>query len=769
MAQAIRFDRSGRHPAAFAVAAVASFFLVSAVAVAAVPTGKGTLSPVLGELAKAAVAAKGPAAQAELAGVPASGPAALLRDGRRLVVTARLDAGAGGALSELREAGGEVVSLGPDGQTVTLAVAPEDLHALAAVPGVRAVWEQREPIVYGVGEGTCEGGSVVSEGLAQLRVGEAREASGLRGAGQTVGVLSDSFNRDTGAATRAQDDVAAGDLTGPANPCSGQQLPVNVLAEGPSDGSDEGRAMLQIVHDLAPEARLAFATAFQSEESFAQNIERLARPVSAGGAGAGVIVDDVAWFEEPFFQDGPIAAAVDKVVSEGASYLSAAGNDNLFDSQGREIASWEAPQFRDAGTCPSAVGVGEIHCMDFDPGPGTDDTYRITLEPESELTLDLQWDEPWFGVESDLDAYLLGSSGEILAESARDNVSGGRPVEILSWENKSASESEEVRLVVNRCISTCNPQASLTAKPRLKFALLENGGGVESVEYPESSGGDVVGPTIFGHAAAAAAMSVGAIRYNTASAPEPYSSRGPVRHEFGPVEGGAPAPRLGSPEIVQKPDFVATDCGATTFFAFLSGGRWRFCGTSAAAPHAAAVAALMLERNPTLTPAEVREKLAATARGVGSFEADAVGAGLVDAAAALEATPWKLIERGETESLPIEVGADTETPSPYLPPSAPDTGNPQPGAYPQTKILRHPPRIARTRQRRARLAFGFGSDQQGVAFRCRFDRERWHRCRSRLLRRLAPGRHLVRVEAVSSAGLADPTPAIFRFRVERVR
>jgi len=765
MAQGLRLNHFGLRSLLLAVAFATA---VPAGAGAATPVAKshGPLSPLLAKLAEPAVAAKGLAAQADVVSVPRSGPAALLRDGRRLVVSVRLGADPTAVLADLQAQGAEIVSADAAQQTATLAVAPEELNAVASVPDVRAVWEQREPIVYGVGEGTCEGGAAVSEGLWQLRVAQAREAFGLRGTGGTVGVLSDSYNRDKGAATSAATDVASGDLPGTANPCAGQQLPVSVLAEGPAGGDDEGRAMLQIVHDLAPEAQLAFATAFTSEESFAKNIERLARPTSTGGAGAKVIVDDVAWFEEPFFQDGPIAAAVNKVTSEGVSYLSAAGNDNLFDHEGHEIASWEAPEFRDAGTCPSAVGLTETHCMDFDPGPGTDDTYWIAVEPKSTLTLDLQWAEPWFGVESDLDAFLLGSSGQVLAESIRNNVSGGKPVELVSWENESPSETAIVRLAVNRCFAACNPAASLTAKPRLKFALLENGGGVDEVEYPVSSGGDVVGPTIFGHAGSAAAISVGAVRFNTESAPERYSSRGPVRHEYAPVAGSSPAPKLGSPEIIQKPDFVATDCGVTTFFASPSGAKWRFCGTSAAAPHAAAAAVLLLERNPSLTPEEVRSQLSDTARSVGSFEAEAVGAGLLDANAALEATvPGNAENHGGIDPAPIEVLPDTQTPTAESMPAPGPVHNHVGSVAPNTKILRHPPKLLRTDLARVRVVFRFGSNQRGATFLCKVDRSAFRACRGRFVRRLAAGGHLLKVKARSVDGLTDPTPAAFRFRI----
>src|SRR6476620_985157 len=550
--------------------------------------GGGPLSPGLEVLARPAVAAEPLAAQARDLGLPARGPGSLLRDGGRVIVALRLSRATGPALPDLRAAGADVLGADPQTRTATLSVPPSRLPDLAAVPGVRAVWQLRGPVVR-TPEGQCEGGAAISEGLAQLQVDDARAAFELRGTGQTVGVLSDSYDLAGGAATGALDDVLSGDLPGRAGTCSDQQLPVDVFAEGPAEGEDEGRAMLQIVHDLAPHAGLAFATAFESEKSFAENIEWLARPVAEGGAGAGVIVDDVAWFEEPFFQDGPIAVAVENVVADGVSYLSAAGNDNLFDG-GDEIASWEAPAFRDSGGCPETIekqpGFKGTHCMDFDPGLGTDRTFGITVEAGELLTVDLQWAEPWFGVGSDLDAFLLSEAGKLLAGSFEENANASgtqRPVEILQWENTS-SVAKTVRLSVNRFSG---------GRPRLKFILLQNGGGVTATEYEQSSGGDVVGPAIYGHAGAADAIAVAAAPFSNSAKIDRYSSRGPVTHYFGPVDGSTPAAALGSPEVLAKPDLAATDCGATTFFASLSAGTWRFCGTSAAAPHAAAVAALV--------------------------------------------------------------------------------------------------------------------------------------------------------------------------------
>jgi hypothetical protein len=79
--------------------------------------------------------------------------------------------------------------------------------------------------------------------------------------------------------------------------------------------------MMQLIHDVAPGAPLAFYTAFESQEDFAAGIRALA------AAGSQVIVDDIIYFAEPMFEDGIIAQAVDDVHAGGVAYFSSAGND----------------------------------------------------------------------------------------------------------------------------------------------------------------------------------------------------------------------------------------------------------------------------------------------------------------------------------------------------------------------------------------------------------------------------------------------------------
>ncbi|HEV2789983.1 MAG TPA: S8 family serine peptidase [Solirubrobacterales bacterium] len=772
-----------RYGARLSTVAIAFACLLPAAAGAAVPGPKdhGRLAPTLLRLADPAVRSQPLAKQAATLGVAASGPGSLIRRGGRVLVEVRFERGAVSRLDELRGAGARIVAASRRYQTVTATVPSADLRQVAQVPAVAAVSPVRTPILRA--PGVCEGGAVISEGVNQLNVLEAREEFAVDGEGVTVGVLSDSFDAATEAvsggpvATKAQKDEETRDLPGAKNDCAGQAEPVDVVEElgAGEEAFDEGRAMLQIVHDVAPQASLAFASAFNGELSFAQNVEELAKS-TGGGPGAEVIVDDVFYFEEPFFQNGPIANSVEEVTAAGVTYLSAAGNDNLFDGEGNEIASWEAPAFRDSGGCPSAISsIAELkatHCLDFHPGAAADRTYGIKVEPGETLSLDLQWAEPWNGVDTDLDAFLLDAAGQLLTGSVDENINGTqRPVEIVQWTNESPAEAT-VQLVVNRYAG---------ASPRLKLIFLQNGGGVSGVEYPRSGGGDVVGPSIFGHAAAPGAIAVGAVRFNTTLAPEPYSSRGPATLYFGPVSGTKPAAALPEPEVLSKPEIAATDCGATTFFARKSSGVWRFCGTSAAAPHAAGVVALMKEAEPTATPAQMRAALAGTGSPVGAFDSCAIGGGLVEAAGALEAIRGEIAGTAPAPCAPPDAsgpvfvapgnwGSEEGAPAPAPPAPVPTPGVvPQPppaAAAPATTFLKRPAKVVLTRSRTARVVFRFGSDQPGVTFLCKIDKGVFRPCASRIARRFGVGSHVIRVKALNAAGLADPTPAFYRFRVK---
>jgi hypothetical protein len=621
----------------------------------------GKLSPRLQQLSQPSVMKASATSQAETVGLSQSGPGSLLRaaDGQRLIVYVRVSGSIAGASEAIENAGATIVNASARYGVITVAVAPSRLQALGKLSVVKSAQEVLAPVLAA---STCPSGAVVSEGDTQLAAASARSTYGVDGSGVTVGILSDSFDALSGDPLDASAGVLAGELPGTGNTCAGQTNPVNVL-EDYAGGEDEGRAMLEVVHDLAPGASLDFATADTGIYAAADNIRALR------SAGARVIADDVSYLDEPMFQEGPISEAIDDVTSSGASYFSAAGNANVVVG-GRNVGSYEAPAYRPT-SCPAELNAitGSPYyasCHNFAPGVGVDSRADYTLAPDGYLAIDLQWAEPWGGVGTDLDLILIDAdTGELLNYSADTNPGAGgtqEPFEITGYQNPSSSSPENVEVVIARY--------SGAAVPRLKYVIAQSDG-VTYAEYSSSSGSDVVGPAIFGHNGGQNTISVAAVPYNNSTTPEWYSSHGPVTYYYGPVSGTTPAAPLSSPLVLSKPDIAATDCAATSFFYQWDGSAYRFCGTSEAAPHAAAVAALMLQRNPAITPSSVLTRLQTTAGAVtNGGTSDVVGSGLINALGAVGvSTPtfafspssYSVSEAGHSAAITIQRTGDTSS------------------------------------------------------------------------------------------------------------
>jgi hypothetical protein len=559
-------------------------------------------------MARPAFEASSAQVQAQELMLPASGPGSIMvRPGGRILVDVRVADTSVATLDRLKAVGARLVFVDDSVRIVTAEVAPSDLISVAAIgPEVLSVREILRPQV----NAACPTGDFVSEGDTQLNAAVGRANYSVDGTGVMVGVLSDSYDSTSGAAA----DVTNGELPGTTNPC-GFTNAVTVQAD--SSTTDEGRAMSQIVHDLAPGADIRFATAFNGEQDFADQIRALA------AAGSKVIVDDVSYFDEPMYQDGVIGKAVEDVTAGGVTYFSSAGNNNTIIG-GNNVSSYEALSYRPT-TCPASVVTFEgapagLTCHDFDPGAGTDNTYGITLNGATRYVLG--WNEPQFGITTDLDLCLINhSSGALAGCDGAYNISTQDAFELVSGTWYGTYD-----LVIARYAGT--------ATSRLK--LISLGSVLTAVEYSTGSGGDVVGPTIFGHNASRSGATVAAVPYSSANTLEAYSSRGPATYCYGPVDGTTPAAPLASCETATV-DMAATDGVANSFFG--SGSPHRFYGTSAAAPHAAAVAALLLQQSPCLTPAQVLDAMESTALAVGAFGADSAGAGRLDADSSLGAAP----------------------------------------------------------------------------------------------------------------------------------
>jgi hypothetical protein len=515
----------------------------------------------------------------------------------------------------------------------------------------------------------------------------------LTGSGVTVGILSDSFDcyavyaeANSGVPASGANGYAANGFTATAedDEASGA-LPaasaINVLAE-PYEGNcldfgaptqlpftDEGRAMLQIVHAVAPGADLAFYTGDNSETDFATGITTLA------GAGAKVIADDLGYFDEPFYQDGIVAQAIDTVEAEGVAYFSAAGND--------ANASWEstAPSFPVQQPSSAANNAGE-YLLNFDTTNATTATaLPITLSPlvpGEYVAIVVEWDQPYVtgapdsgGATSQIDVCVTGASAAVIVEDyAGNNVTctglnatGVDPVQVLIIGNSAAATGNTPTESLNVYVGTNTPSAA----PHRVIVSVETDGQTDPAPIAAYA---THSETIQGHPNAAGAAAVGAAFYfdtplcGTAPAQlEPYSSQGGA-----PILFSSTGARLATPVIRQKPNFVGPDGVNNTFLGltlaasgFPDGGTLstnnaqcqndtstpNFFGTSAATPHAAGVAALLLQAAPTITPAQIYTAIENAATAIGSVPATGAnptynftaGYGFINADAAISALP----------------------------------------------------------------------------------------------------------------------------------
>jgi subtilisin family serine protease len=443
-------------------------------------------------------------------------------------------------------------------------------------------------------------GAVTSQGVEAMNVDEARNNFDVDGEGITIGVISDSFDRSLNTDISANDDVLSGDLPGAGNP-NGYTKPVNVLDDSVDNSSfltnDEGRGMLQLIHDVAPGAELAF---HQGGHGTDRDLAGAINDLTA--AGADIIVDDLGKIDEPFFQDGLSSQAIDNAAAQGVAYFSAVGNyaNNSYESEFRAVES----------EGDSAIpGLEGYTFHDFNPEAEVDIFQGVTLEIGESIDLNFQWDEPFAsvggkGASNDLDIFLLDSEKKIVASSTESNV-GKDAVEFLSFSPATDEEAGEYSIAIGQDVT-----AGGEAPGFIKYIDLS--GGTKDAEYFTGSS------TAYGHVNATGAESVGAVSYQNTPA---FGAETPVLEDFSSLGGTQilfddQGNRLPEAEIRPQPQITAPDDTNTTFFGNEDtdgDGFLNFSGTSAAAPHAAGVAALLLEANPNATPDQVYQALETSA------------------------------------------------------------------------------------------------------------------------------------------------------------
>lgn len=492
------------------------------------------------------------------ADVPDVEPEGIIVDIKATVTQDLLD-----AITRLR---GRVINSSARFGAVRAALPIRSIEALAARPDVRTVAAAAK---------AQTNQHVALEGAIMHAADRARSRFNVGGRGIKVGIISDSLDDANGSLASAYSQNAL------------DRSQVHVLTGQAGEGSGEGLAMMEIVHAIAPEAELYFATGKGGPAQMAENI------LDLRDLGCDVIVDDLTYFSESPFQDDAIAQAVNEVSDDGVLYFSSARNSGS--KKHGTSGTWEG-DFHDGGPADrrfASAGAGaRIHVFENGVTLNTADL----AGPEDRV--DLFWSDPIGGSSNGYDLFVVNRYGQVVRSSTTSHTGSQDPYQSVD----RLRQGESIVIV-----------KEAGAEPR--FLHLDTG----RARLRHSTDGNVRGHNASG---AANAFSVAAMRVPSPAAPfepvadaavEEFSSDGPRRVFYD--AGGrplTPGNLSSSGGIVRmKPDLTAADGGSTTVAVMNP-----FFGTSAAAPHAAGIAALILSCAPRPTPAQVREALQGTAIGI---------------------------------------------------------------------------------------------------------------------------------------------------------
>lgn len=570
-------------------------------------------------------------------------------------------------LAQIAATGAKITLQSAEWHSVSALANLDELNALLSVEGIRAVRMSRKPF-FRAGTVTSQGDSAIKtdqvrpQYTGNVKIGVVSEYVNQTAIGpgsNTSGTIPDT---DAPGAT-----INTSDLTGLTNQTSSDlPTPIQVLDFGPTVGPndpvfDEGAAMLEVIHDVAPGAKLAFASGIADQLTMAENIRKLRV------AGCKVIVDDVSFADEPFFQDGPIAQAINKNVSLGVTHFTAVGNEgDLGTLVTHSAVNPSAPP--DTGTVPSG---NFFHNWSLNGGTNSG-FLPITIAPHSEGIIIVQWNQPWMtytptgaagaagpGATDSLGLILYdapNANANILAASTdpqgydpnNNNAVGpfGNPIEIIQYLYDQDTPLTAY-LAVDHDFGTGNS---------IRMRVLVSG----NVTFPS---GGLGGMTAFGHTSAQGTISVASVDYTTIPASgavggvELFSSKGGIGANGIPYYFNSTGGSLGAVQLRDCPDISGPDGVVTTFFTDANF-QPRFFGTSAAASHAAGLAALVLERAELTTPAQMKLLMKTTARDIVAATPlsvagpdDRSGAGMLDGLAAITASPAAVTDPKDTSVL----------------------------------------------------------------------------------------------------------------------
>jgi hypothetical protein len=478
-----------------------------------------------------------------------------------------------GAISEelqtfVKAQGGVEIKAVPKYNIMSLRLPANKVETVAARPEIKSMEFSAKALINQVTSGPQD-----PEGDISHAATAARTEFNAKGAGVKVCVISDSVDY----LAHAQS--------------SGSLGQVQVLPSQAGAGSGEGTAMLEIVHRIAPGASLAFATGDPTDASIVLNIFLLK------DAGCNIIVDDLTYTNESPFQDGPIARAVQEVADSGILYFSSAANSG--NQMHGTSGTWEG-DFNPSGRTFTVSYTGldgptttTFVAHQFAPGVIFDTINNMdSVEPGANFAT-LFWDDPLGAQSNNYEIAILDQNDNVTSIS---NTGAADPFE-------SAQYSLNSRIAIFKKTTDQNRFLHL-ATSRAQLALGTSG----ATQGHNASGA----ANVFTVAAISAQSRTTAFVAGTTIHAEDFSSDGP-RRMFYRADGTPLTPanltHTGG-QLLNKPDITAADCITTDVPVQ---GLSFFCGTSAAAPHAAAFAALIKSAFPSLSPAQIRSALTSTA------------------------------------------------------------------------------------------------------------------------------------------------------------
>ena len=493
-------------------------------------------------------------------------------------------------LKRIRDLGGTVISSVPKYRAIRAQLPLAAVGRLAALAAVQTIRPADEAVTRK---------DNTTQGDGAHRANAARTTYGVDGTGIGIGVISDGVR--TLADRQASGDVSAR---------------VTVLP-GQAGARDEGTALLEILHDLAPGAELYFATGLGGQARMAVNIEALCE------AGANVIFDDIGYLHEAAFQNDIVAQGVNAAVADGCVFFSAGGNDGNLTNGTSGV--WEGDYAAGSALEVDGRRVGTKH--DFGGGVEANE-----LRGRSVRTIILQWADPLGASTNDYDLFLVNENGDVIASSTDTQDGTQDPIESIS---SPIFDYSGLRVVVvkasgaNRYLrvqALSGPLAIATAGTLYGHSAQENAISVAMVDVATAGGSGGV--------------------FDGTESVRSGNSDGPRRIFFQPDGTAITAGNFSATggKLLQKPDLTAATCVATA-----TPGFSRFCGTSAAAPHAAAIGALMLEAAggpDQVTLAQLRTAMTGAALDIEAAGVDRdSGAGIVMAPGAVDAVDVAVADR----------------------------------------------------------------------------------------------------------------------------